>query len=163
MKVYYYETILGKMRIAEENEVIVEIVLDKLNYPLKDDYEVKETPLIKQVMKEINEYFNGERKQFDFPFRLNGTEFQNKVWNSLCDIPYGETKTYKQIAEAIGSPKASRAVGLANNKNRLIIVVPCHRVIGSNGKMVGYAGGIDLKEKLLNIEEIEINKVNGKI
>lgn len=84
---------------------------------------------------------------------LKGTEFQKKVWKQLTYIPYGETRTYKEIAVAIGNPKASRAVGMANNKNPITIVVPCHRVVGSNGKMVGYAGGLDMKKKLLDLEK----------
>ncbi len=86
------------------------------------------------------------------PLNPNGTVFQKKVWNALCNIPYGETRSYKQVAEAVGNNKASRAVGMANNKNPIMIVIPCHRVIGSNGSLVGYAGGLDIKEKLLFLE-----------
>ena len=99
------------------------------------------------------EYLEGKRKVFDFPYEFHGTEFQKKVWKKLCDIPYGETRTYKDIAIAIGNPKACRAVGMSNNKNPITIAVPCHRVIGANGKLVGYAGGIEMKKKLLEIEE----------
>lgn len=89
------------------------------------------------------EYLNGKRKTFDIKYEINGTEFQKKVWEELTHIPYGETSTYKEIAVAVGNPKASRAVGMANNKNPISIVVPCHRVIGSDGKLVGYAGGFE--------------------
>lgn len=92
------------------------------------------------------------------PIETIGTEFQKKVWNELRNIPYGQTKTYKDIALAIKNEKACRAIGNANNKNPLPIIIPCHRVIGSNGKLVGYSGGLDIKEKLLNIENIEVNK-----
>lgn len=99
------------------------------------------------------EYLNEKRTSFDFAYKLIGTEFEKKVWEQLLSIPYGETRTYKEIATAIGNPKASRAVGMANNKNPITIVVPCHRVIGTNGKMVGYAGGLDMKKALLNLEK----------
>ena len=95
---------------------------------------------------------DGKRKVFDLPLSLKGTDFQKQVWQALRDIPYGETRSYKQIAVAIGNPKAVRAVGMANNRNPLLIVVPCHRVIGTDGKMVGYAAGVDKKEFLLRLE-----------
>lgn len=94
--------------------------------------------------------------KFDLPLDARGTEFQKKVWNELLRIPYGETKSYKDIAVAIGNEKACRAIGMANNKNPIPIIIPCHRVIGSNGKLVGYAGGLNVKEKLLNIEKIDV-------
>lgn len=101
---------------------------------------------------QIIEYLDGKRKQFDFPYELHGTEFQVKAWNALCEIPYGETRTYKEIATAMGNPKACRAVGMANHDNPLWIVVPCHRVVGANGKLTGYAGGLDMKAALLELE-----------
>ena len=100
----------------------------------------------------VIEYLDGKRKVFDLPLSLKGTDFQKQVWQALRDIPYGETRSYKQIAVAIGNPKAVRAVGMANNRNPLLIVVPCHRVIGTDGKMVGYAAGMDKKEFLLRLE-----------
>ncbi|MBE6050453.1 MAG: methylated-DNA--[protein]-cysteine S-methyltransferase [Clostridium sp.] len=106
-------------------------------------------------MKQISEYLEGNRKEFDFPIYLEGTEFQKKVWDTLRKIPYGETRSYKDIAIMVGNEKASRAVGGANNKNPIIIAVPCHRVIGKNGKLVGFGCGIDVKEKLLDIEMIK--------
>lgn len=105
------------------------------------------------VHNQLQEYFEGKRKNFDFSYELNGTEFQMKVWKALLDIPYGETKSYKDIATTIGNPKACRAVGMANNKNPISIVVPCHRVIGTSGKLVGYAGGLDMKKDLLEMEK----------
>lgn len=110
------------------------------------------TPLTDTVAAQLVEYFDGKRQMFDFPYRLNGTEFQKKVWNELCKIPYGETRTYKQIAQALGNPKACRAVGMANNRNPITIAVPCHRVIGANGKLVGYAGGLEMKKAILKME-----------
>ena len=98
-------------------------------------------------------YFSKKRKSFDIPIKLEGTEFQKRVWDALIQIPYGKTCTYKDIAEKIGNPKACRAVGGANNKNPIMIIVPCHRVIGKNGDLVGYAGGIEVKQKLLDLEQ----------
>lgn len=99
-----------------------------------------------------SEYLRGNRHDFDFPYELDGTDFQKKVWNALCQIPYGETRTYKQIAMVVGNPKASRAVGMVNNKNLLTIVVLCHRVVGTNGNLIGYAGGLNMKKTLLELE-----------
>lgn len=104
------------------------------------------------VFFQMQEYLAGKRKSFDFPYEANGTLFQKKVWNALCNIPYGETCSYKDIAIAIGNPKACRAVGMANNKNPISIVVPCHRVIGANGQLVGYASGLEMKKALINLE-----------
>jgi methylated-DNA-[protein]-cysteine S-methyltransferase len=116
------------------------------------------------------EYFEGKRLSFDLPLKMEGTEFQLKVWNELLQIPFGETRSYKEIAVAVGNPLGSRAIGNANNKNKISIIVPCHRVIGANGKLVGYEGGLDVKEKLLNLEKKIIrdrldpeNKVESKV
>ena len=111
-----------------------------------------ETALIKEDHRQLCEYLKGERKEFDLPLNPKGTDFQKRVWKALCEIPYGETRSYKQIAETIGNPKAVRAVGMANHRNPLLIVVPCHRVIGADGKLVGYAAGIDKKAFLLQLE-----------
>ena len=113
----------------------------------------KKTDFTERVYTEIMEYLKGERTSFDVAYELVGTEFQKKVWEELTKIPYGETRTYKEIAVAIGNPNASRAVGMANNKNPLMMIVPCHRVIGANGKLVGYGGGIAMKRELLAMEE----------
>lgn len=114
----------------------------------------KEFAHIEQTERELAEYFEGKRKHFDVNLDIAiGTEFQRQVWDALIDIPFGETRSYKEVAEAVGRPKACRAVGGANNLNPLPIVVPCHRVIGSDGKMVGYAHGLGAKEALLRIEQ----------
>lgn len=125
------------------------------NKPIKEKTESKHAPikLSDTAFAQLQEYFQGKRMIFDFPFKLSGTEFQKKVWTTLCDIPYGETRSYKDIAKAVGNPKASRAVGMANNKNPISIVVPCHRVIGADGKLVGYGNGLDMKQKLLELEK----------
>lgn len=108
--------------------------------------------LTAQVCQQVEEYFKGERKTFTIPIKTEGTPFQEKVWQALRDIPYGETRSYGQIAATIGNPKASRAVGMANNKNPILIITPCHRVIGANGKLVGFGAGLPLKERLLELE-----------
>ena len=146
---------IGELAICEENGKIVLVNVVKT----KEDIEEmaknsiqKETSLIKNTKQQLDEYFAGKRKKFDIPIKLDGTDFQIKVWKELLKIPYGETCSYLDIAKCIGNPKASRAVGMANNKNKIIIIVPCHRVIGSNKKLVGYACGLDVKEKLLELE-----------
>ena len=115
--------------------------------------ELNATPLLKEAFRQLDEYLDGKRQGFDLPLAPQGTPFQQKVWQALQTIPYGETRSYKQIAEQIGNPLGCRAVGMANNKNPIGIIIPCHRVIGANGKLVGYAGGLDLKTQLLNLEK----------
>lgn len=151
---YYqiYDTIIGKLVIEEDECKISRIELLK-NEEKFDNKINKETDIIKKVYKELDEYFKGNRKTFDIHLKIEGTEFQKKVWMALLEIPYGETRSYLDIAKKIGNPKASRAVGMANHNNKIMIVIPCHRVIGSNKKLVGYAGGLDIKEKLLKLEE----------
>ena len=145
-----YDTSIGKINIIQEGEYIVKIGFDE---ELKD-IEIKETKLILKTISEIKEYLEGKRKEFDIPIKLQGTKFQKKVWNELLKIPYGETCSYKDIAIRINNKKGVRAVGMANHNNPIAIIVPCHRVIGKNGKLVGYAGGIDIKSKLLEIEKL---------
>lgn len=108
--------------------------------------------ILNQTKIQLEEYFSGSRTQFDLPLAAKGTDFQQSVWQALCKIPYGETWSYQQLADEIGNPKAVRAVGLANGKNPISVIVPCHRVIGKNGKLTGYAGGVETKEKLLQLE-----------
>lgn len=109
--------------------------------------------ILSDVITQLDEYFSGQRKIFDIPLAANGTEFQKKVWQALTTIPYGQTWSYQDLANAIDNPKAVRAVGLANGKNPISIVVPCHRVIGKNGKLTGYAGGVERKAQLLELEK----------
>lgn len=144
---YSYETILGPVTFVEEDGTLLAISTHRSFEGM-----LQETSLIKEAHLQFSEYLKGERKEFDIPFRMKGTKFQKQVWTALCEIPYGETRSYKQIAEAIGNPKAVRAVGMANNRNPLLVLVPCHRVIGINGQLVGYAGGLDKKEFLLRLE-----------
>ena len=145
---FTYETVLGDVTFVEEDGALLVI-------SMKSDHggKVTETPLIKDAFRQLSEYLIGERKEFDLPIRMRGTEFQKRVWRALLDIPYGETRSYKQIAEAIGNPKGVRAVGMANNRNQLLIVIPCHRVIGASGNLVGYGEGLEMKEFLLRLEK----------
>lgn len=115
------------------------------------------TELLSMATIQLDEYFQGKRTTFSLPFKLIGTTFQLAVWKELQNIPYGQTTSYKEIAQKINKPKACRAVGMANNKNPLPIIIPCHRVIGSNGKLIGYAGGLKLKNYLLELEKSHTN------
>ena len=115
------------------------------------------TELLSMATIQLDEYFQGKRTTFSLPFKLTGTPFQLAVWKELQNIPYGQTTSYKEIAQKINKPKAYRAVGMANNKNPLPIIIPCHRVIGSNGKLIGYAGGLNLKNYLVELEKSHTN------
>ncbi len=150
--IFFYDTKIGKLAIMDNGSEITCIEIAEGDYN-NNEYNICETELIKNASEQLNEYFNGKRREFNLPLKFAGTEFQNKVWQALCEIPFGETRSYKQIAERVGNPKGCRAVGGANNKNPIMIVVPCHRVVGSNGSLVGYAGGLHIKETLLSIEK----------
>lgn len=116
------------------------------------------SPLLDAAEAQLREYFAGARRTFDLPLAPHGTAFQQRVWTALRTIPYGETRTYGELAAAIDSPNASRAVGMANHRNPIPIIIPCHRVIGANGTLTGYAGGLEVKRKLLALEGINILK-----
>lgn len=148
--VYFYETEIGTIGIADNGEAITDLYFGN---EMDAHMSICETELIKKAWAQLSEYFSGKRRAFDLPLCFEGTEFQKKVWSALCEIPYGETRSYKQVAEAAGSPKACRAVGMANNRNKISIIAPCHRVIGADGSMVGYGGGLHIKEKLLQLEK----------
>jgi len=144
LNIYYKDFHIVSILINECADLESEFLSDKTDQQIK--YE-------KKVVQQFEEYFSGERTTFDLEFRLEGTDFQVKVWQALQNIPYGETRSYKDIAESVDSPKAYRAVGMANNKNKIPIIIPCHRVIGSKGQLVGYAGGLNIKKILLDLEE----------
>lgn len=151
---FIYKTQLGRIKIVESDNCITNIqFIDKDTMHSDNSTEVKETPLIIQTMTQLEEYIAGCRKNFTVPIDPRGTDFQKSVWRILQTIPYGEHWSYKQVAIKLGKPTAARAVGMANNKNPIPIIIPCHRVIGANGNLVGYAGGLELKEQLLNIEK----------
>lgn len=142
----YNSTILGRIYIGEDKGFITNISFKELKA------KKEETPLIKKTYQELEEFLTKKRKTFDIPIKANGTNFQKRVWEELLKIPYGKTVTYKEIAQRIGNPKASRAVGMANNKNPIVIIIPCHRVIGINNNLTGYSGGVEIKQKLLELE-----------
>lgn len=150
---YYKDinTVIGKVRIIEEDGYIIELQINK-DFDKNEDILEKDTNILKNTERQLSEYFSGKRNTFDLKLNSKGTDFMKKVWRELLNIPYGETRTYKEIAEKIGNPKGARAVGMANNKNPIPIIIPCHRVIGKNKKLVGYALGLDMKEFLLNLE-----------
>lgn len=147
---FFYETSIGKIGIADNGTAITNLYFN--DEAIERNVHIEETTLIKKAATELYEYLRGTRQFFDLLLAPEGTEFQQAVWRSLQEIPYGETRCYQEIAEKINRPKACRAVGLANNKNPIAIIIPCHRVIGKNGQLVGYAGGISMKERLLEIE-----------
>lgn len=147
-----YKSPVGELLIVCTETALLSLGARKEQESAEDK---ENNPVIQQTIKELEEYFAGSRKVFTVPLDLRGTEFQKKVWEALREIPYGETRSYKEIAEKIGNPKASRAVGMANHRNPIGIVVPCHRVVGANGKLTGYAGGIPMKQALLELEKRE--------
>lgn len=149
--IYFYQTDIGRIGIAEDNSVITDVVLSGEKEP--SCCKLNETPLITRTAEQIKEYLAGQRMHFDLPLKTEGTEFQRKVWQALLEIPYGETRSYQQIAASVGNIKACRAVGLANNRNPIAIIIPCHRVIGKNGSLTGYGGGLEIKARLLELEK----------
>lgn len=151
---YTYKSPVGNLIIKDNGNAITKISFGQE----EKENECPPSPLIMQAINQLNEYFDGKRKIFDFPISPQGTDFQKKVWQSLLEIPYGETRSYKEIATKVVNPKACRAVGMANNKNPIAIVIPCHRVIGKNGELTGYAGGMDVKSYLIKLEYDNIKK-----
>jgi len=149
-----YDSPFGKIKIGFTDQAITVLQLVGMEEDVDAGVPSK---LSDSAFSQLMEYFLGKRKTFAFPIEMQGTDFQKKVWQALCDIPYGQTRSYKDIAIAIDNPKACRAVGMANNKNPIAIVVPCHRVIGANGSLVGYAGGLQMKSALLELEKINNN------
>lgn len=155
MNVWYINSILGPICLEENGTALCGVhfcpdgVPDLEPLPRK----VVETPLLQEAEEQLNEYFAGVRREFDLPLAPQGTPFQQAVWATLQKIPYGEVRTYGQLAAALGKPKASRAVGGACHCNPIAILIPCHRVVGANGSLTGYAGGLDVKEYLLELEK----------
>ena len=150
MAIYFYETNIGKIGIAEKNGCITNLYFANDNRP--EDSEIYEAPILKEAARQLKSYLEGKRTSFSLPLEPEGTAFMKQVWAGLCEIPYGKTVSYKSVAERIGKPNAARAVGLANNRNPIPIFIPCHRVIGTNGALVGYRGGLELKNTLINME-----------
>lgn len=150
MNYYTRNTILGAITIVEDKGFVTHLFMAEKN--LCANY--CETEVLKEGFKQLDEYFSGERKIFVMPLKPKGTEFQQRVWSILSKIPYGETRTYKQIAVLVGACRASRAVGQANNRNPIPIFIPCHRVVGSDNSLKGFIYGSDVKRKLLELEHV---------
>ncbi len=158
--VYYatYESPVGPLLLAGEPNALHRVSFEssKRSTPPGADWKLDKKPFA-EVIRQLQAYFRGELKEFDLPLAMEGTEFQLRVWNALRAIPYGETISYAQLAERIGNPKAVRAVGLANGSNPIPIIVPCHRVIGSDGSLTGFGGGLSTKKMLLELENKQLS------
>lgn len=146
---FYYTFIsdIGEITVIADENYIKAVQFGK------SEYNNEKTPLISEAVNQLQEYFKGNRKVFTVPLKPDGTDFQRKVWKALTEIPYGQTTSYGKIAEKIGKSGGARAVGNANNKNPIAIMIPCHRVIGANGSLTGYAAGLDIKKQLLELEK----------
>jgi methylated-DNA-[protein]-cysteine S-methyltransferase len=145
--IVYQDSPIGLLEICGEDEWITAV-----NFVDSAKEEVVSSPIVQQCALQLDEFFSGNRKEFNLSLKPEGTEFQRNVWEQLVHIPFGETISYLTLAKQLGDPKATRAVGLANGKNPVSIIIPCHRVIGANGKLIGYAGGLWRKKWLLNHE-----------
>lgn len=145
---FIYDTEIGKLTVGCAGELLTHLSFGESHVPGKR----RRTPFSDEVFRQISEYLAGGRREFSIPFHMEGTPFQKKVWQALCTIGYGQTCAYSELAEQIGSPRAARAVGMANHMNPIAVIVPCHRIIGKNGRLVGYAGGLDIKRRLLELE-----------
>ncbi len=152
MNICFYHSPIGKIAIAEENEKIVRIFLQTDKIPF--DAIVTTNSTLSVAMKQLDEYFAGKRKNFSLPIELNGSDFNVKVWQEILKIPYGKTVSYQEIAKKIGKPTACRAIGQAANKNPLPLIIPCHRIIGKNGKLTGFVCSVKVKQKLLDMEKL---------
>jgi methylated-DNA-[protein]-cysteine S-methyltransferase len=149
------ESPVGKLKLVASDKGLVAILWEKdkpRRVPLNDLVEREQHPVLVETERELREYFAGKRKTFSVDLDMRGTRFQKNVWEALLAIPFGETRSYGQLAKQLGNPRASRAVGAANGRNPVSIIVPCHRVIGSSGKLTGFAGGLDVKAHLLGLE-----------
>jgi methylated-DNA-[protein]-cysteine S-methyltransferase len=146
---------VGKLKLVASDNGLVAILWENDNprrVRLGELAEDEKHPVLLETERQLGEYFKGKRKSFSLPLDIRGTQFQKDVWKALLAIPFGETRSYGQLAKQLGNPKATRAVGAANGRNPISIVVPCHRVIGSSGKLTGFAGGLDRKALLLDLE-----------
>ncbi|MCL1937929.1 MAG: methylated-DNA--[protein]-cysteine S-methyltransferase [Candidatus Azobacteroides sp.] len=149
METGYYSSPVGRLKIQVENNALIGLRLCDCEETGIPSFH----PVIRQTSAQLDEYFGGKRRSFDLPLATQGTLFQQQVWNVLQQIPYGKTISYAQLAERVGHPKACRAVGTANGKNPIAIIIPCHRVINANGQLGGYAYGLEMKKYLLNLEQ----------
>ena len=148
---------IGLLTLAGTDHVLTNLrMVDQTYEPDRADW-VQDKSAFPAAVEQLAAYFAGELQEFDLDLEMSGTEFQRRVWNALRTIPYGETRSYGEIAQQIGSPSAFRAVGLANGHNPIAVIVPCHRVIGANGSLTGFGGGLDRKSKLLELEKNTAN------
>ena len=155
----YMESPVGALKLVAHDQALVAVMWDNEDHKrvrLAELIENIQHPLLLKVKQQLEQYFAGQRQQFNLPLDFQGTDFQQQVWRALLTIPYGETRSYKDIALQIGNEKAVRAVGAANGRNPISIIAPCHRVIGSGGALVGFAGGLDKKQILLSLEQGQI-------
>ena len=155
----YMDSPVGALKLVAHDHALVAVMWDNEDHKrvrLAELIEDHQHPMLQRVKKQLEQYFAGQRQQFDLPLDFQGTDFQQQVWQTLLTIPYGETRSYKEIAVQIGNEKAVRAVGAANGRNPISIIAPCHRVIGSSGALVGFAGGLDKKQILLSLEQSQI-------
>ena len=155
----YMDSPVGALKLVAHDQALVAVMWDNENHKrvrLSELIENIQHPMLLKVKQQLEQYFAGQRQQFDLPLDFQGTDFQQRVWRALLTIPYGETRSYKDIALQIGNEKAVRAVGAANGRNPISIIAPCHRVIGSSGALVGFAGGLDKKQILLSLEQSQI-------
>ncbi len=157
---YIDATPVGRLLIAGNEDGLRHVAFCQTHFStqevqLEPSWELNERKL-REPIQQLNAYFAGKRQTFDLPLACPGTDFQKKVWKALCEVPFGKTATYGEIARSVGNPAASRAVGLANGQNPIAIVVPCHRIIGSNGRLTGYGGGISHKQTLLHLEGVAL-------
>ena len=153
---------IGRLRLVATDQGLSHLLFDQqVGEDLEsagDEVEADDHPVLAAATAQLAEYFAGRRQEFDIPLDLTGTEFQRAAWSALASVPFGETRSYRQQAEAIGRPKAVRAIGAANGKNPVPIVLPCHRIVGSDGSLTGYGGGLPIKEFLLNHEQAQSQK-----
>lgn len=152
MKIATHVSPLGALSIISDGEALTALEFENPKYPVRFDAHAGTDRVIDETRRQLDAYFAGTRRTFDLPTAPRGTPFQQKVWTALARIPFGATRTYRAIAEEIGLPKAMRAVGAANGRNPVAIVIPCHRVIGADGTLTGYAGGLERKHFLLELE-----------
>lgn len=150
-----YQSPAGRIVLTQENSQLTGLWFEgEKHSTVVDPSWQRDEPSFKTVHQQLDAYFAGKLEQFDLPLKISGTPFQERVWKALCEIPFGQTWSYAQLARHIGNPKAVRAVGTANGRNPISIIVPCHRVIGAEGSLVGYGGGLDKKTFLLQLEKV---------
>ncbi len=153
---------IGRLRLVATDQGLSHLLFDQqVGEDMDSDGDPAETdnhPVLAAATAQLAEYFAGRRQEFDIPLDLSGTEFQRAAWSALANVPFGETRSYRQQAEAIGRPKAVRAIGAANGRNPVPIVLPCHRIVGSDGSLTGYGGGLPIKEFLLRHEQALIHQ-----